>query len=194
MRITTCFVLILGLVLFVFQAVVVAQTTGNAPPQIKTSITIESTTLARGKPAIVTITVENISGKELELTPSCSFDLANLSKETLTRKYERVGDRYWGPVTISNSTPTKLDIIDPEKLKQGIVVGRVPKDSLQFAKDETKSFKVDLTTLFWNDSMLSTWPHETLFQVVPKGSYALSFALSTDRATVESNAIEVSVK
>lgn len=163
-------------------------------PPIKTSITIDSTTLSKDKPVNVTITVENISGQEFDLNSSCSFDLKNLSKESLTRKYEVIGDRYWGPVNISTGTRKELTIIDPEKQKQGITVGRVPQESIHFAKDETKTFKVDLAQLLWNPVMSSIFPNETLFKVVRKGEYALSLSCGNRTVNVDSNAIDVSVK
>jgi hypothetical protein len=188
-------ILRIAVVLLAFQGLAVAQhESAGAPPQIKTSITIDSTTLARDKPALVTITLENVSGKELELSYICSFNLDNLSKESLARKHQVIGDSFWGPVNISTSTPMQLDIIDPEKQKQGITVGRVPQVPLQFAKDETKTFKVDLSKLIWGDSMHSIWPNQSLFKVVPKGSYALSFELSQKGVNLRSNPVEVSVK
>lgn len=179
--------------LFAFQ-VAAAQTQSAAPPRIKASISIDSTTLSPGKPAIVTITLENTSGQELEISSITSFDLRNLSKESVSRKIVIVGDRYWSPVNILEGTPTQLNIIDPERLKQGIVIGRVPEVTLKFAKDETKTFKVDLTKTLWNDSMYSVWPEEDLFKIVPKGSYALSLGLQKKGANLESNEVQVSVK
>jgi hypothetical protein len=184
------------LVVLAFHGLAIAQKKSvDAPaPQIKTSIAIESATLARDQSAIVTLTIQNLSGKELDLKAIGSFDLKNLSKESATRKHPVVGDRYWGPANISTSKPTELKIIDPEKQKQGIVVGQVPRVSLQFATDETKTFKVDLTKLFWNDAMSSIWPEEPLFKVVPKGTYALSFGMSLQGVHLESNEVEVSLK
>ena len=189
------FVVTCGLVLLVVQALAPAQQKNpDAPPPIKTSITIDSTTLSKDKPVVVTITVENLSGREFDLTSSCSFELKNLSKESVTRKYEVVGDRYWGPVNIATGTRKELTIVDPEKQKQGITVGRVPQESIHFAKDETKTFKVDLAQLLWNDAMSNIFPEETLFEVVRKGSYALSFRCGNRVGNVGSNAIDVSVK
>jgi hypothetical protein len=166
----------------------------DAPPPIKTSITIDSPTLSKDKPVLVTITVENISGQEFDLTSSCSFDLKNLSRESLTRKYEVVGDRYWGPVNIATGTRKELTIVDPEKQKQGITAGRVPQESMHFAKDETKEFKVNLAQLLWNDVMSNVFPNETLFKVVGKGSYALSLRCGNRGINVDSKVIDVSVK
>jgi hypothetical protein len=61
-------ILRLAVVVLAFQGLAVAQQTAGAPPQIKNSITIDSTTLARDTPALVTITIENLSGQELEIS------------------------------------------------------------------------------------------------------------------------------
>src|SRR5688572_14686653 len=188
------FAIACSVVILAFQGLAVAQKSGAvAPPQIKTSITIDSNTLAADQAATVTVTIQNLSGAELEGSSICSFHLRNLSKEAVARKHEVVGDRYWGPVDVSTGKPAELTIIDPAKEKQGIVVGRAPKLSLRFAKDETKTFKIDLTNLVWNDVMSSLWPHETLFKVVPKGTYALSFQMSNKGVNLKSNEVEVSI-
>ena len=61
--------------LFAFQVAAAQTQSAAAPQKIKTSITIDSTTLSRGKPAIVAITLENTSGQELEISSISSFDL-----------------------------------------------------------------------------------------------------------------------
>jgi hypothetical protein len=184
---------ICGCVLLVFQSSALAQQSADRPPLVKTSITIDSEKLVAGKPAVVTVTIENISDREIEVDSPGSFDLKSLSEEALSRKHGAViGDGYWSPVNISTGTPLGLKIIDPKKLKKGVVVGQVPRAPLKFAKSETKTFKVDLAKVFWNDSILSGWPADPLFEVVPKGSYALTFDLRDARG-VKSNEIKVSL-
>jgi hypothetical protein len=190
----TTLAVVCGLVLLTFQGLVVAQQRTDQTPPIKASITIDSETLARTKAGIVTITLENISGQEIEFESSCSFNLRSVSKEAMARKHSVVGDSYWGPVNISDGTPLALKIIDPEMQKKGIVVGQVPTPALHFAKNEIKTFKVDLTKLNWNASMLSSWPHEPLFGVVPAGSYSLQFEMQKRGSYVSSNEVRVSVK
>ncbi len=74
-----------------------------------------------------------------------------------------------------------------------MVVGRVPKAAIHFAQDETKTFKVDLTKIFWNAGMGSDWPRWDLFEAVPKGSYTLLLEIQSD-GRVKSNEVKVSVK
>ena len=140
---------------------------------------------------MVTVTIENISGQEIDLKSLCSFELLSMSKEAVTRAHRVFGDSYWGPVNMSDGTPLRLEIIDPKKQEKGIVEGRVPKASLHFTKNELKTFKVDLTKLHWNASMGSDWPSWSLFEVVEKGPYALVFRYQGGGVNVKSNEIKV---
>lgn len=185
---------VFGLVLLAFEGLAVAQKRAEPIPLIKASITIDSDTLARTKAGIVTITLENRSGQEIDLKSTCSFQLNRVTKEAVARKHSVVGDSYWGPVNISDGTPLALKIIDPEMQKKGIVVGQVPKPPLHFAKDEIKTFKVDLTKLYWNATMSSIWPKQPLFEVVPTGSYSLQFRMEKRGSNIESNEVNVSVE
>lgn len=182
-----------GLVLMTFQGLVMAQENTNPPQSIRASIAIDSATLERHKPAIVTITIENISDREIDLNLTSSFKLLNMSKEARARKSAVVGDTYWSPVNIVTGTPLGLRIVEPEKLEKGVVVGSVPRDSLRFEKNEIRMFKVDLTKVFWNDGILGGWPSESLFEVVPKGSYSLHLEMRGD-SRVTSNELNVWVK
>ena len=190
------FVLTCSVILLAFQGLAAAQQKITNPrPLFKISIATDSTVLTRDKPALVTITIENISGAELELSSSCSIDLSSLSKEAQARKHQVIGDSYWAPVNLADSTTNEIEITDEDKLKQGIVVGRARQVPIQFAKDETKTFTIDLTKVFWNASMSSAWPTEFLFKVVRKGTYALSVNKQQHKGlNIESNPIEVSVK
>ena len=93
-----------------------------------------------------------------------------------------VGDSYWSPLDISSSESLKLP-----------VNGHVPKLPLHLKRDEVKGLRFDLAKLLWNASMLSTWPHENLFDVVPKGSYWLVFKVFANRITT-SNKVDVLVE
>jgi hypothetical protein len=184
-----------SLILLAFQVLATAQSKSTyAPPQIKISIASDSAILTRGKPALVTVTIENISGAELELSSSGSFHLASMSKKARARNHQVFGDRYWSPVNLTDSAPVEIKIIDEEKLKEELAAGRAPKVSIQLAKCETKTLTVDLTKFLWNASMSSTWPTEPLFKFVPKGSNALSLSVRNREVNVESNPVEVAVK
>ncbi len=170
-----------------------AQKTAGPSQLVKPSLTIDSDTLSRQKPIIVTVTIENISGRKIDLKSICSFELLSLSKEAAARNRSVFGDSYWSPVNISTGTPLQLNIIEPEMLKKGVVVGQVPEAILHFAKDETKTFHVDLTKVLWNAHTGNDWPRWNLFEVVPKGSYSLRFEIESG-GHVKSNEVNVFVE
>jgi len=182
-----------GLLALVFQGSSFAQKSADPSQLIKASVTVDSDTLARQKPGVVTITIANIAGREIHIKSICSFELLSLGKEAVSRNHSVFGDSYWSPINIATGTPLSLNVIDPKMLKKGVVVGRVPEAVLHFAKDETKTFKSDLTKLLWNASMGSDWPRWNLFEVVPKGSYTLLFAIQSG-GHVKSNKVKVSVE
>jgi hypothetical protein len=182
-----------GLLALAFESLSFGQK--NADPSyllsqlIKTSVAIDTDTLTPKKPYIVTVTIENISGREIDLKSICSFELLSLDKEAVARVHSVAGDSYWSPVNITTATPLRLDIIEPEMLKKGVVVGRVPDDVLHFALGEARTFKADLVRLFWNASMRNDWPRWNLFEVVPKGAYALRFSIESRGGHVNSNEV-----
>lgn len=104
------------------------------------------------------------------------------------------GDSYWSPVNIVKGTPLGLKIIDPELEKKGVIVGKVPTTSLHFAINETKTFKIDLTKMGWNDSILSGWPAGTGFEVVPAGMYSLRFEIGKRGRRTRSNEVQITLQ
>ena len=157
--------------------------TKTAKPQLlKCSIAIDSASIKSDYPAIVSVTVENVSGGELGLKAIYTFELLTVSTQAVAREFSSLGDSYWSPLDISSGESLQLP-----------VSGRVPQLPLHLKKDEAKSFKFDLSKLLWNATLLSIWPHENLFDVVPKGSYWLVFKVSGNRETI-SNKIEVLVE
>src|SRR6266436_3583575 len=109
----------------------------------KCSISLDSTKLESGSPALVSISIQNISGGELSFKSGSQFELLKLSFEAKKRNYDVLGDSYWAPLDLESGDALKLRV-EPEPLKKGIVVGHVPEATLRLAKDEIKIFKVDL--------------------------------------------------
>ena len=170
-----------------------AQKTSDPSQLVKTSLALDAGTLSRQKPAAATVTIENISGREIDLKSICSFELLSMGKEAIGRNHSVFGDSYWSPVNVSTGEPLQLNIIDPKLLKKGVVVGRVPEAVLHFAKDEIKTYNLNLTRLLWNASMGNDWPRWNLFDVVPKGRYSLFFEIESG-SHVKSNEVKVSVE
>ena len=150
-----------------------AKREGVVEQPLKLSIKIEAEKIVRGQPVPVEITIENVSGSELDLDTVYSFELLKIADESVARKFAMRGDSYWSPFDIVSGNPLGLKIIDPDMQKKGVVVGRVPEDKLRLGIGEVRTYKVELTKLYWNASILSGWPADVLFDVVPKGHYEL---------------------
>lgn len=175
-----------------FQPASLAQKTADQS-KFKVSIVIESDKLSRQKPARVTITIENLSDQELDIKSICAFELLSTRTEAVARKHTVFGDSYWSPVNVSTGTPKQLNIIDPALQKKGVIVGRVPDETLHFGRNEVKTLTLDPTKTLWNASMGNDWPRWNLFEVVPKGRYSLEFSIDS-AGSVKSNAVTVIIE
>jgi hypothetical protein len=169
-------------VLFINPAASQLRTKVARPQLLKCKITVDSANINPEHPATVSVTVENVSGGELDLKAVYSFELLTVSAQARAREFSELGDSYWSPLDISRGESLRLPVKGP-----------VPKVLLHLKRDEVKSFRFDLAKLLWNATMRSIWPHENLFAVVPKGSYWLVFKVSGNRETI-SNKIEVVVE
>ena len=163
---------------------------GAGERSLTCSIRVSPEKLMRGRPTSVEITVENVSGSGLDLEAIYSFELLRSADESIARNFSARGDSYWSPFDISSGSPLKLKVIEPEMLKQGVVVGRVPKDRLRLSAGEIRGYRVELTKLFWNASVISGWPEKNLFDAVPRGRYWLLLRVRGDKAA-DSNKVEV---
>jgi hypothetical protein len=184
---------LLLLVMLSFHKASTAQQFDNTS-KLKVSLTIDSDKLSRQKPARVTITIENLSDQELDIKSVGSFELLSKRAEAVARKHSVFGDSYWSPVNVSTGAPKQLDIIDPELQKKGVVVGRVPEETLRFGATEVKTFTLDPTKTLWNASMGNDWPRWNLFEVVSKGEYFLEFRISSSGGSLKSNAVPIAIK
>jgi hypothetical protein len=155
---------------------------------IQCSITVDHPKIERKRPTLVSITVENISGRDIDLKTNASFKLLKNYPVAIARNFSVWSDSYWSPLDISTGKPLKL-IANPEMLKKGVLEGRVPEAVLHFTKGEVKTFRVELDKLLWNNSRLNDWPRENLFDIVEKGKYWLVLEL-----TVQSNKVEVTIE
>lgn len=181
------FVMLVGLTAFSSTR----QNTAALPP-IKTQISIESDKLTPQKPALVTIAIQNLSEEKIELRALASFELLRNSEEAIARDFAVRGDSYWSPFDLITGKP-KLLVTNPEMLKKGIVEGRVIPATMELEGKGTKTMKVNLTELFWNASISSTWPYEDLFKAVPKGPYWLVFELE-NKGHIKSNRVDIVIE
>jgi len=192
MRITNLIAVASILTILFFQSTSFAQQQA-APPELKITITIESEKLSRRNPAPVTITIENLSSQILDIKSIGSFRLLSTRKEAIARKHFVFGDSFWSPVNIVAGTPKKLEVVDPELEKKGVIVGRVTDETLHFESKEVKTFLIDPTKTLWNAENGNDWPRSNLFDVVKKGVYSLEFSIDSS-ARVKSNAVTVTIE
>jgi len=188
----TCVAVVSILTTLLLQAAAFAQKE-PPPPQLKISVAIESDQWSRSKPALVTITIENLSSQAVDIESIGSFRLSSTRKDAIARRHEVFGDSFWSPVNVASGTPLQLRIMDPELEKKGVIVGSVPKETLHFESREVKKFSIDPTKTLWNAEMGNDWPRWNLFDSVRKGVYSLEFRLS-GAGSLTSNAITVTIK
>ena len=153
-----------------------AQTEGKKylADSIRSSIEVEAETWSQGKPIVVVVQLENISNSDVDLLGIYTFELR--------------GDPptpYWSPVDVLSGKPLQLVYEDSGG------GGRVPKGAIHLAAGDTKSMRFDLSNLLWNQTLSSRWPHQSLFEVVPKGNYDLIFNVETDHRVNSDNSPDV---
>ena len=171
-------------------AAVPAQITMNQSSPVNISISVDSNMIGPQKPTIASVSAENVSGKEIDLEAICSFELRTIEQGAAANDEAGKIGTYWAPVNVLTGAPLKL-VTEPEMGEKG--GGRVPTQEFHLSNGEMKSFKVDLTQLFWNASVRSDWPNKILFDVVSKGSYRLNFRMHAN-GDFKSNAVEITIQ
>jgi hypothetical protein len=130
---------------------------------IHCSIEVEAEKWSRDKPIVVVVRLKNISDRDLDLLGIYSFELRGNPTTP-----------YWSPVDVLSGKPLQLVYEDSSG------GGRVPKAVIHLGAGDARSMNFDLSNLLWNSSFSSRWPHQGLFEVVPKGGYDLIFNVETD--------------
>jgi hypothetical protein len=125
-------------------------------------------------PILVSVRLKNASDKEVNLRGIYTFELTG------------VPGPYWSPVNIRTGTPLELEFAS-----DGNGGGRVPRDEIHLEPGETREMKLEVSSLSWNKSVSSVWPHKKLFEVVPNGTYDLRFALEAEGQANSDNTPEV---
>lgn len=167
---TVCFVCVILSPCLPLELHAQTEGTGYLADSIHCSIEVEAETWSRDKPIVVVVQLKNISDRDLDLLGIYSFELR--------------GDPptpYWSPVDVLSGKPLQLVYEDSGG------GGRVPKAVIHLGAGDAKSMKFDLSNLLWNNSLSSRWPHQSLFEVVPKGDYDLIFNVETDHRVNSDN-------
>src|SRR3954454_3345075 len=134
-----------------------AQTPAGTGKLLSATLTIESNKLAQEKPVSVSVSIMNVSGREIDIGVVCFFKLLKADALAAARNFAVFGDSYWSPVDILTGKPLQLSI-DPKTAKKGISVGSVPRTPLHLGVGEAKVFHIGLAQTFWNDSTGNDWP------------------------------------
>ncbi len=183
-----------SLVMLACSSLAVGQVNREPPtPQlVKCSISVASSKIALNEPPSVSITLENVSGRDVDVEAAGSFKLLKNDPVAIARDFTVSRDSYWGPLDLSTGEPLRL-VANPAMLRKGILEGRVPKAPLHLSKGEVKSLKVELARLLWNYSGLNDWPHEKFSDIVERGPYWLVLNCGT-KDVVQSNRIEITIE
>jgi hypothetical protein len=126
---------------------------------VQFSIETETGTWSRESSFSVGVKIKNVSDGPIDLVGICTFQLTRADEPSMA---------YWSPVNILDGTPLKLD------------AGKVPKGVIHLEPRETKAINLDVSKLFWNRTLSSVWPNQSLFEVMSKGNYHLIFDVEKD--------------
>ncbi len=125
--------------------------------KLKCSIAVEEESWSTGKPAHVSIVVENVSGSKIDWTVIPAFVLVLESEEADVDDISYRRNQYWSPVDI----------------KQNRLLDLQQKAHIYLEKSESMRSKIDLTTLRWVRRISAIWPSRDLFTTVSAGRYQL---------------------
>ena len=117
---------------------------GEPSNGVRCSITVESKHWSNGGPAIVFVTVENVSEDKVDLKTIPAFTLNEM--------------QYWCPVNIAGD-----DYSLPANARSNI--------SLE--KGAQINSVIDISKLGWDLGNSSIWPSRNLYSIVPAGKYRL---------------------
>src|SRR5262245_52660740 len=125
---------------------------------VECSIETETGTWSRGNAFSVSVRIKNTADRPVDIVGHYNFTLTRVDGPPVA---------YWSPVSIPDGAPAELK------------AGKVPENAVHLELHETKTIELDMTKLFWDRNFSSVWPRKTLFEVVPKGNYDLTFGVET---------------
>jgi len=141
---------------------------GEPSNGIRCSIIVESKHWSNGGPAIVSVTVENISEGKVDLKTIPAFTLNEM--------------QYWCPVNIAGD-----DYNLPANARSNI--------SLE--KGAQINSMIDISKLGWDLGISSIWPSKNLYSIVPAGKYKLRLDIEivdgSEPQWIRSNEISVEI-
>ncbi len=149
---------------------------------LRSSISVEKTSVLRGSPFAVSVTVENISGTRIDLEAISAFRLRNSSK-TSPESTLTFGS-YWCPVNLADRKSAG---------KGGLILASPSR--LLMEKETSISATMDLARHGWDKSTSSWWPARDFDPTVAPGEYVLRLDIQVGRGTdpkwIYSNEVKV---
>lgn len=123
--------------------------------QVVLSIRAESVLIRKSRPFFVTLTLENQTDKEFDLTdkPTLRLERAGQSEN----EKQTLGSNFWSWISFLSNLPA-----DSPVRRRGTLLG-----------GEKISIRLNLSELKWGKSILSGYPSKTVFRSIPSGRYEL---------------------
>jgi len=145
-----------------------SRTWGKLSNGLRCSIIAETTHWSNGDPAIVSVTVENISEGKIDLKTIPAFTLNDM--------------QYWCPVNIAG---------DDHSLPANA------RSNISLEKGTQIYSRIDISMLGWDQGLSSIWPWENLYTIVPAGKYTLGLDIEivdgSELSWVRSNEVSVEI-
>jgi hypothetical protein len=141
---------------------------GEQSNGLRCSIATEKTIWSNGEPAMVSITVENISEGKVDLKTIPAFTLNEM--------------QYWCPVDIAGdnySLPANA------------------RSTISLEKGSQINSRIDISKLEWDQGISSIWPSKNLYSIVPTGKYKLRLDVEivdgSESQWIRSNEVNVEI-
>jgi hypothetical protein len=141
---------------------------GEPSNGIRCSIATERTIWSNGEPAMISITVENISESKVDLKTIPAFTLNDM--------------QYWCPVDIAGD--------DHDLLANA-------RSNISLEKGSQINSMIDISKLKWDLGISSIWPSKDLYSIVPTGKYKLRLDIEvvdgSESQWIRSNEVSVEI-
>jgi hypothetical protein len=177
----------------------------TAVPNLRLTLSSEKKIWARNKPALVKVTIENLSEGSVEIPPGIDFQIDGGGTRSAFG-ITRANPVFWSPVSLTkiysrNAAGCQNDLTeDRVKTVQGtnIVEIHPAKGGLTLGRGEAKKFSFNLAGICWNHEILSDYPRIDLFTLIKEHSeefknpntYKVYFEIGFDAGSTKINGMD----
>ena len=147
---------------------------------IRCVLEVDNRSWQPGKPAVVSVQLENLTDRDLEFNAIPEFDLSPTSSGIFPTPGV---DEYWAPTDIVESKPIKTRSVGISGLQPVPI-------KLRLAKRSVTVLQVDATRTHWQRTISSNWPDLSLYGV-ERGAYLLRLGLEVNGQPVRSNGVKI---